>query len=199
MRRADQGYPRGSYDHHYLMSQAPNMQKASYQASAIHEVRQQQGPSPSPSYGMPPGQPLMDPYAQNPYGGTQSPQYQNPSTYPSGTSPFAPGQNPYPQQVQQYAYSGQTQPPVSAEMHPTYTYTTNPTAYGYDPGRTTAPRYTGPGYDTEQDFAMVSSGMGYPATSAPDHRTPMDSRYTPESAYSDRNNRPQPARGERRR
>ncbi|KAK9551669.1 hypothetical protein V6Z77_007796 [Aspergillus fumigatus] len=165
MRRADQGYPR-----------------APYAASSIHEVRQQGGPSPP----QPPSQPYVDPYTQAPYGATQSPPYTAPSSYPSSHSPFAAGQNPYPPQV---PYSAPGQPPVSADMHPSYTYTSN-TGYPYENGRSNAPRYTGPGYETESDYSPVTSGMTYPATTAPDPRIGMDPRYTPEY---DRN-RPQATR-----
>ena len=200
MRRSDAGYPRGSYNHHHQYSQGPNMVPASYQASAIHEVRQEIGPSQTPPFSSAPGQSYsqsyMDPmYAQASYG-TQSPPYQPPPSYPQGHSPFVQGQNPYPQ-AQMPPYSGQTQPPVTAEMHPAYTYAAN-AGYTYDPGRNN-PRYQ-PGYDPEQDYthSPVTSGMAYPATSAPDPRIPMDPRYTPESTYPDRNNRPQPTRGARR-
>lgn len=205
MRRADQGYPRGSYNHHHHMSQGPNVTQAPYQTSMIHEVRQQQGPSsPTPSFSAPGHPPYMEPYSQ--YGATQiqpgstsSPPYQAPPYHP-GHSPFAPGgQNPYPQAP--IGYSGQSQPPITAaEMHPSgYTYTNNP-PYGYDPGRNNAPRYTGSSYEPEHDYSPVTSGMVYPPNTAPDPRIPMDPRYTPESMqYQDRNNRPQPARGERRR
>ncbi|EAL91700.1 hypothetical protein V6Z96_000604 [Aspergillus fumigatus] len=182
MRRADQGYPRGSYIHDYNVRQAPNVVPAPYAASSIHEVRQQGGPSPP----QPPSQPYVDPYTQAPYGATQSPPYTAPSSYPSSHSPFAAGQNPYPPQV---PYSAPGQPPVSADMHPSYTYTSN-TGYPYENGRSNAPRYTGPGYETESDYSPVTSGMTYPATTAPDPRIGMDPRYTPEY---DRN-RPQATR-----
>ncbi|EAW12728.1 putative transcription factor RfeG [Aspergillus clavatus NRRL 1] len=176
MRRADQGYPRGSYNHDYSVSQAPNMIPAQYAASSIHEVRQQTGPSPPPTYSQPPPQPYVDPYAQAPYATTQSPPYTAPSSYPSSHSPFATGQAPYPAQV---PYSAPGQPAVSAEMHPSYTYTSN-TGYAYENGRNNAPRYTGPGYEAESDYSPVTSGMTYPATTAPDPRIGMDPRYTPE-------------------
>ncbi|RMJ26246.1 transcription factor RfeG [Aspergillus sp. HF37] len=172
----------------------------------IHEVRQQQGPSSpaGPQFRVPGQPPYMDLYPQYdatqiPHTSTSSPPYQAP-TYHSGNSPFAPGsQNPYPQPP--IGYPGQNQPPVTtAEMHHSgYTYTTNP-SYGYDPGRNNAPRYTGSSYETEPDYSPVTSGMVYPPNTAPDPRIPMDPRYTPESMqYQDRNNRPQPTRGDRRR
>ncbi|KAA8647096.1 putative transcription factor RfeG [Aspergillus tanneri] len=176
IRRADQGYPR-----------------ANYASSAIHEGRQTQGPSPPPTYSAPPTQSYVDPYAQAGYQQTHSPPYPPPSSYPSNHSPFGgPGQNPYP--PQQIPYSAPSQPPVSTtEMHPTYTYTTT-TGYGYENGRNNAPRYPGPGYEPESEYSPATSGMAYPATTAPDPRIGgIDPRYTPESAYSDRN-RPQPAR-----
>ncbi|PKX97163.1 putative transcription factor RfeG [Aspergillus novofumigatus IBT 16806] len=172
MRRADQGYPRGSYIHDYNVRQAPNVVPAPYASSSIHEVRQQGGPSPPPTYSQPPSQPY--------------PPYTAPSSYPSSHSPFAAGQNPYPPQV---PYSAPGQPAVSADMHPSYTYTSN-TGYPYENGRSNAPRYTGPGYETESDYSPVTSGMTYPATTAPDPRIGMDPRYTPEF---DRN-RPQATR-----
>ncbi|KAI9045343.1 putative transcription factor RfeG [Aspergillus affinis] len=189
IRRADQGYPRGSYIQDYSMSQAPNMVPANYATSSVHEGRQQQGgPSPPPAYSAPPAQPYVDPY-QAGFAQTQSPPYPTPSSYPSNHSPFAPGQNPYPQQI---PYSAPSQPPVSSEMHPTYTYTST-AGYAYENGRNNAPRYPGPGYETESDYSPVTSGMVYPATTAPDPRIGMDPRYTPESAYSG-GSRPQPAR-----
>lgn len=204
MRRADQGYPRGSYNHHLYMRQSPDVVPAPYQTSAIHEVRQEMGPSATPPFSSAPGQSYMDPYAQHPYG-TQSPPYQPPPSYPPGHSPFAQGQVPY-SQAQMPPYSGQSQQPVTAEMqmHPSsYTYVPNTGYSGYDPGRNNAPRYPGPGYEMEQDYSpvttgMVTSTMAYPPTSAPDLRIPMDPRYTPESAYPDRNSRPQPTRSGRR-
>ncbi|GIK00215.1 hypothetical protein Aspvir_004235 [Aspergillus viridinutans] len=186
MRRADQGYPRGSYIHDYNVRAAPNVVPAPYASSSIHEVRQQAGPSPPPTYSQQPSQPYVDPYTQAPYGATQSPSYTAPSSYPSTHSPFAVGQNPYPPQV---PYSAPGQPAVSADMHPSYTYTSN-TGYPYENGRSNAPRYTGPGYETESDYSPVTSGMTYPATTAPDPRIGMDTRYTPEF---DRN-RPQATR-----
>lgn len=214
MRRADQGYPRGSYNHHHPMSQGPNVIQAPYQTSTTHEQRQVQGPSsPAPPFGAPPVQSYTDPYSQHgafqtPYGSTQSPQYPGSSypassypasSYPPGNSPFVPGQNPYP--PGQVPYSGQSQPPVTAAEahHQAYTYTNNP-PYGYDPGRNNAPRYTGSSYEAEQDYSPVTSGIAYPPHTAPDPRISMEQRYTPESmTYQDRNNRPQPARGGERR
>ncbi|EAU33111.1 hypothetical protein ATEG_06567 [Aspergillus terreus NIH2624] len=190
LHRANQGYPRGSYIHDYSMSHAPNRPPASYASSSIHEGRQQGGPSPPPVYSAPPSQTYgVDPYAQSGYSQTQSPPYPNPSSYPpnpSNHSPFA-GQNPYP--AAQVPYTGASQPPVTADMHPTYTYASTP-GYGYE-GRSNAPRYAG--YDPESDYSPVTSGIAYPPTTAPDPRIGMDTRYTPESAYSDRG-RPQPTR-----
>ncbi|KAB8233128.1 hypothetical protein BDV23DRAFT_101088 [Aspergillus alliaceus] len=190
LRRADQGYPRGSYIQDYSVSQPPpNMVPATYASSSIHEGRQQQGPSPPPTYSAPPPQPYVDPYTQPPYGQTQSPQYPVSSSYPANHSPFGSGQTYPPPQV---PYSAPSQPPVSADMHQTYTYTTT-AGYGYENGRNN-PRYPGPGYETESDYSPVTSGIAYPATTAPDPRIGgMDPRYTPESAYSDRS-RPQPTR-----
>ncbi|PWY90845.1 hypothetical protein BO70DRAFT_284110 [Aspergillus heteromorphus CBS 117.55] len=194
LRRADQGYPRGSYIQDYSYSQAPpNMASASYAASTIHEARPQQGgPSPPPTYSAPPPpQQFVDPYAQPVYAATQSPPYPTPASYPANHSPFGSGQNPYP--PPQIPYSAPSQPAVtSAEMHPSsYTYGTG---YGYENGRNNAPRYPGPGYEPEADYPTVTSGIAYPPTTAPDPRIGLDPRYTPESTYSDRS-RPQPARG----
>ncbi|OJJ48381.1 hypothetical protein ASPZODRAFT_1579923 [Penicilliopsis zonata CBS 506.65] len=187
-RRADLGYPRGSYIQDLGKSQAPNVHPANYAASPIHELRQQQGPSP-PTYSAAPAQPYMDPYAQG-YGTTPNPQYPPATTYSSSHSPYGSGQPPY-QPPQQY--SGPSQPAVTTtDMHPTYTYTSN-TGYGYEAGRNNAPRYPGPGYENESEFSPVTSGMAYPPTTAPDPRIGMDPRYTPDSTYSERN-RPQPAR-----
>ncbi|KAL1863593.1 hypothetical protein Plec18167_000688 [Paecilomyces lecythidis] len=189
-RRADLGYPRGSYVQDMNVSPSPNIPPASYAASAIHEMRQQ-GPSPQSYSAAPPQPPHMDPYMQPaPYGGPPNPAYPTPSSY---TQPpyYPPPQNPY---------SGQSQPPVSTpDMHPSYTYTST-AGYAYEPGRNNAPRYPGPGYENDADYAPVTSGIAYPATTAPDPRIGMDPRYTPESAYSDhraQSNRPQQARGDR--
>ncbi|KAF9891189.1 hypothetical protein FE257_004753 [Aspergillus nanangensis] len=193
VRRADQGYPRGSYTHDYSMSHAPNMASATYASSSIHEGRQQQGPSPPPAYSAaPPTQSFVDPYGQPSYQQqTQSPPYPATSSYPSNHSPFGQSQNPYNPQMP--SYSAPNQPPVTSDVHQSYTYTTA-AAYPFENGRNNAPRYPGPGYDTESDYSPVTTGMAYPATTAQDHRMAgMDLRYTPESAYSDRS-RPQPAR-----
>ncbi|RAK98880.1 putative transcription factor RfeG [Aspergillus ibericus CBS 121593] len=195
LRRADQGYPRGSYNQDYSYSQAPNMGSASYPVSAVHEGRQQGGPSPPPAYSAPPPAPqqfVVDPYAQPPYAATQSPPYPPASSYPPNHSPFGTAANPYP--PPQIPYTTSSQPAVTAEMHPTsYTYGTG---YAYENGRNNAPRYPGPGYEPESDYSPVTSGIPYPATTAPDPRIGMDPRYTPEATYppADRN-RPQPARG----
>ncbi|RDK39398.1 hypothetical protein M752DRAFT_56205 [Aspergillus phoenicis ATCC 13157] len=194
IRRADQGYPRGSYQQELNYSQAPSMPPASYQVSAVHEGRQQGGPSPPPAYSAPPPtQPfVVDPYAQS-YQATQSPPYPPASTYTGPNhSPYGSAPNPYPSG--QIPYTTSSQPPVTAEMHPS-SYTYGP-GYVYENGRSNAPRYPGPGYETEQDYSPVTTGIPYPTTTAPDPRIGMDPRYTPEASYppADRN-RPQPARG----
>ncbi|KAJ5618994.1 hypothetical protein N7510_002978 [Penicillium lagena] len=195
-RRADQGYPRGSYTQDMNVTHAPpNTLPATYTGSTIHDGRQPQQPGPSPpTYGAAPAQPYMDPYTQSPYSGNQNapPQYSNaPSSYPSTHSPYGQGQNPYP--PPQVSYSGPSQPVVTAaEMHSSYTYT--PTGYNYEGNRNTAPRYPGPGpgYEAEADYSSpVTSGIPYPTTSAPDPRIGMEPRYTPEY---DRTSRPQAAR-----
>lgn len=189
--RANQGYPRGSYIHDYSMSHAPNMASANYATSSIHEGRQQQGPSPQMAYSAAPSQTYGDPYVQSGYPQTQSPPYPNPSSYPTNHSPFGASQNPYP--PPQIPFSAPSQPPVSGgDMHGSYTYTTAPNPYGYE-GRSGAPRYPGPGYDADSDYSPVTSGIAYPATTAPDARIGGMERFTPESAYSDRS-RPQPTR-----
>ena len=186
-RRADLGYPRGSYVQDVNMSHAPNTVPANYASSAIHEVRQQPGPSP-PTFSAAPAQTYMDPYSQSPYGGSQAAPYNNPpSSYSSTHSPYGSGQAPYP--PPQVSYSGTSQPVVTAaDMHPSsYTYST--TGYGYEGGRN-APRYPGPGYDAESDYSPQTTGMAYPPTTAPDPRIGMEPRYTPEYERS----RPQPTR-----
>lgn len=174
-RRADLGYPR-----------------ANYATSAIHEVRQQQGPSPT-TYSAAPAQAYMDPYSQSPYSGSQSAPYSNPS-YTSTHSPYGQGQAPYP--PPQVTYSG-SQPPVvtTADIHPSsYTYSaTGPTYGGYEGAPRNAPRYAGPGYEADAEYSPVTSGIAYPAsTSAADSRMSgsMEPRYTPEYERS----RPQPTR-----
>lgn len=204
MRRAEQGYPRGSYIHRDHMSRSPNMVEAHYQNSDTHMGRQQYGPS-SP-YGPPVGQSIVDPHgpiqyvnSQPPHGSTQSPSYQ-PQTYTSGNSSFPPNQY-----VPQMSYPGHGQVPSSSDPpqgYPAYTLSNSP-AY-YETARNNAPRYTVPGYEPDQDFhpgfSPGTSGGGYPTTSVPDPRADMDpiARYTPESVH-DRNNRQQPTRPERRR
>ncbi|CAG8245170.1 unnamed protein product [Penicillium olsonii] len=179
-RRADLGYPRGSYIQDMNVSHAPNPPPANYSTSSIHEVRQSQGPSPTP-FTAAPAQSYMDPYSQSPYSGSQSAPYTNPSSYTSSThSPYASGTAPYP--PPQVTYSGASQPIVTAaDMHP-QSYTYAPAGYGgYDNGRSNAPRYPGPGYDADQDYSPVTSGMAYPTTTAPDPRIGgMEPRYTPE-------------------
>ncbi|KAE8146460.1 hypothetical protein BDV25DRAFT_49642 [Aspergillus avenaceus] len=190
LRRADQGYPRGSYLQQSV-SQPPNMVPTTYPpTTTIHETRTQQGPSPPPAYSAPPPpQSYVDPYTQPAYGQTQSPPYPAASSYPANHSPFGSGQTYPPPQL---PYTAPSQPPVSTDMHQTYTYTTT-AGYGFENGRNN-PRYPGPSYETEPDYSPVTSGIAYPATTAPDPRIGgMDPRYTPESAYSDRS-RPQPTR-----
>ncbi|KAJ5104542.1 hypothetical protein NUU61_001889 [Penicillium alfredii] len=175
-RRADLGYPRGSYIQDVNISHAPNTISANYATSDIHEVRQQQGPSPT-TFSAAPAQPYMDPYSQSPYSGSQNAPYTNPSSYTSSHSPYNAGQAPYP--PPQVSYSGPSQPVVTAaDIHQSYTYA--PTGYGYEGGRGNAPRYPGPGYDSQPEYSAVTSGMAYPPTTAPDPRIGMEPRYTPE-------------------
>lgn len=218
MRRTDQGHPRGHYYHndyhmqeYHLPSQGPtasygtSVPPASYGTTApVHEARSSTGPSPPPTYSAPPPQPYMDSYATNPYGPSQSPPYpthSTPSSYPTSHShsPFTPGQNPFPSQ-QMPPFTTSAQPAVSADIHPSYKYTSS--GYGYEGGWNNAPRtYPGAGYDTETEYSPATTGINYPATTAVDHRVPvpgMGLRYTPESTYSDRNRpQPQPARDNR--
>ncbi|KAL2868528.1 putative transcription factor RfeG [Aspergillus lucknowensis] len=179
--RADQGYPRGNYIQDYSYSQ-PNRATPTY-APMHAEVPQGQGPSPPTTLSAP-----LPQYAEQ-YPATTSAQYSNAPSYPPNHSGFGTGQNPYP--PQHVSYTAPNQPPVTTEGHPSYTYA--PSNYGFDNGRNNAPRYAGPGYDPESDYATVTTGMAYPTTAAPDPRIPMEPRYTPESAYSDRS-RPQPTR-----
>ncbi|KAJ5992452.1 hypothetical protein N7451_008176 [Penicillium sp. IBT 35674x] len=185
-RRADLGYPRGSYIQDVNMSHPPNSGAASYATSAVHEVRQQQGPSPT-TFSAAPAQTYME-YPQGSYGGSQNVSYnQPPSSYSSTHSPYGSGQAPYP--PPQVSYSGPPQPVVTAaDMHPTsYTYAAG---YGYEGGRN-APRYPGPGYNDQPDYSPQTTGMSYPTTTAPDPRIGgMEPRYTPEYERS----RPQPTR-----
>lgn len=193
-RRADLGHPRGSYVQDVKISHAPNSVPASYATSAIHEIRQQQGPSP-PTFSATPAQSYPDAYSQSPYSGTQNAPYNNPSSYSSSHSPYGSGQAPYP--PPQVSYSGPSQPVVTAaDMHPTYTYSSS--GYGgYEGGGgggRNAPRYPGPGpgqaFDDQPDYSPATSGMAYPASTAPDPRIGMEARYTPE--YERRG--PQPTR-----
>ncbi|KAJ5495369.1 hypothetical protein N7539_000485 [Penicillium diatomitis] len=190
-RDAEAGHPRGSYIHYVKPSPAPNSVSANYATSAIHEVRQQQGPSPT-TYNAAPAQPYLDPYSQSPYSAGQSAPYPAPA-YTSSHSPYGQGQAPYP--PPQVTYSG-SQPPIvtTADTHPSlYTYTASGHNYsGYEGNSRNAPRYPGPGYD-DSDYSPASSGIGYPAsTSAVDVRmtSSMEPRYTPEYERS----RPQPTR-----
>lgn len=192
-RRADLGYPRGSYIQDVNVSHhTPNSGPANYAASAIHEVRQQQGPSPTFS-AAPVQQPYMDhSYSQSPYSGSQSAPYNNPTTYGSTHSPYGSGQAPYP--PPQVTYGGSQPIVTAADIHPSYTYTASGYGGGYEGGGRNAPRYTGPGYDAELDYSSPqTTGMAYPSTTAPDPRIGMESRYTPEYERS----RPQATRGER--
>ncbi|KAJ5191657.1 uncharacterized protein N7498_010642 [Penicillium cinerascens] len=189
-RRADLGYPRGSYIQDVNPSHAPNNHSANYATSAIHEVRQQPGPSPATFSAAPAQQPYMDSYSQSPYGGSQNAPYNNPSSYTSTHSPYTSSQAPYP--PPQVSYSGPSQPVATgADMHPpSYTYSATGGGYGYEGGGRNAPRYPGPGYDDQSDYSPVTSGMAYPTTTAPDPRIGMEPRYTPEYERS----RPQPTR-----
>ncbi|KAL4954097.1 hypothetical protein BDW69DRAFT_145195 [Aspergillus filifer] len=188
--RADQGYPRGSYTQDYSYSQ-PSRNTPNYATSmggSMHpELSGGQGPSPPTTYAAPPQQ--YDQYHQGGYPSTSSPPYSSAPSYPSNHSGFGTGHNPYP--PQHVPYSSHSQPPVTSEIHPSYTYASS--GYGFENGRNNAPRYAGPGYDTESDYSPVTTGMAYPATTAPDTRIGMEPRYTPDSGYSDRN-RPQPTR-----
>lgn len=187
-RRADLGHPRGSYVQDVKISHAPNS-VPNYATSARHEIRQSQGPSP-PTFSATPAQPYVDAYSQSPYSGTQNAPFNNPSSYSSSHSPYGSGQAPYP--PPQVSYSAPSQPVVTAaDIHPaSYTYST--TGYGYEGGGggRNAPRYPGPGYDDPPEYSPATSGMAYPASTAPDPRIGMEARYTPE--YEQR--RPQPAR-----
>ncbi|OJJ83052.1 putative transcription factor RfeG [Aspergillus glaucus CBS 516.65] len=208
-----------TYGHGASVPPAPSygtsVPPASYGTSApIHEARSSTGPSPPPTYSAPPPQQYMESYATNPYGQAQTPPYSThstPTSYPAthsnhsnhsthstthSHSPFAPGQNQFPSQQQIPPFTTSAQPAVSAEIHPSYKYTSS--GYGYDGGWNNAPRtYPGPGYETETEYSPITTGVNYPATTAADPRMPgMGLRYTPESTYSDRN-RPQPARDNR--
>ncbi|KAJ5602646.1 hypothetical protein N7537_005602 [Penicillium hordei] len=178
-RRADLGYPRGNYIQDTSVSHAPNTSPANYAPAPVHEVRQSQGPSPTP-FTAAPAQSYMDPYSQGSYSGSQNAPYTNPPSYTSAThSPYASSTAPYP--PPQVSYSGSNQPIVTAaDMQHPQSYTYAPTGYGYDNGRSNAPRYPGPGYDAEQEYSTVTSGMSYPTTTAPDPRIGMEPRYTPE-------------------
>lgn len=193
-RRADQGYPRGTYIHDFSVSQAPNRATASY-ASSVPEPRPQPGPSPPPAYSAPPPQ-YIEPYPPQPaYPQSQSPSYPATSTYPPTHPPAFGGsnQNPYP--AQHIPYTAVSQPPVSADVHSGYTYA--PTAYtAYENGRNNAaPRYPGPGYEADPDYSPGSSGIAYPPTSVPDTRI---GGYNTTPDYGDRN-RPRAAGEPRRR
>ncbi|KAL4750893.1 hypothetical protein BDW72DRAFT_203516 [Aspergillus terricola var. indicus] len=187
--RADQGYPRGSYIQDYSYSQ-PSRATPTYSTSmgsSMHpEMSHGQGPSPPTTYAAPPQQ-YSEQYHQSGYPATSSPSYSNAPSYPPNHSGFGTGQPPYPQHI---PYSAPTQPPVTSEVHPSYTYASS--GYGFENGRNNAPRYPGPGYDADSDYSPVTTGMGYPATTAPDPRIGMEPRYTPESTYD--RSRPQPAR-----
>ncbi|KAJ5689169.1 hypothetical protein N7462_003561 [Penicillium macrosclerotiorum] len=193
-RRADLGYPRGSYIQDVNLSHTPNTVPANYATSAIHEVRQQQGPSPPTFSAAPAPQPYMDPYSQSQYSGSQNAPYNNPSSYSSTHSPYGSTQAPYP--PPQVTYSGSQPVVTTADMHPS-SYTYSASGYGYEgSGSRNAPRYPGPGYDAESDYSPVTSGMAYPATTAPDPRIGgggMEARYTPEYERS----RPQQTTRER--
>lgn len=187
-RRADLGYPRGSYVQDVKISHAPNSVPVTYASSSMHEMRQSQGPSP-PTFSATPAQPYGDAYSQSPYSGTQNAPYNNnPASYSSSHSPYGSGQAPYP--PPQVSYSGPSQPVVTAaEIHPgSYTYST--AGYGYEGGGgRNAPRYPGPGYDDQPDYSPATSGMAYPASTAPDPRI-GEARFTPEYERG----RPQPTR-----
>ncbi|KAL4904500.1 hypothetical protein BDW74DRAFT_25568 [Aspergillus multicolor] len=188
--RADQGYPRGSYIQDYSYSQ-PSRATPTYSttmSSSMHpEMSHGQGPSPPTTYAAPPQQ-YSEQYHQSGYPATSSPSYSNAPSYPSNHSGFGAGQAPYP--PQHIPYSAPNQPPVTSEVHPSYTYASS--GYGFENGRNNAPRYPGPGYDADADYSPVTTGMAYPATTAPDPRIGMEPRYTPESTYD--RSRPQPAR-----
>ncbi|KAI9372567.1 hypothetical protein BJX61DRAFT_436472 [Aspergillus egyptiacus] len=189
--RADQGYPRGNYIQDYSYSQ-PNRATPTYAPPMHTEMPQgQPGPSPPTTYAAPPAQ-YADQYPPSGYPTTSTPPYSNAPSYPPNHSSFGTGQAPYhpPSHV---PYSAPSQPPVTSDIHHSYTYA--PSGFGFENGRSNAPRYPGPGYDTESDYSPVTTGMAYPTTTAPDPRIGMEPRYTPESTYPDRN-RPQPTRGE---
>ncbi|KAL6238049.1 hypothetical protein BDW75DRAFT_46597 [Aspergillus navahoensis] len=188
--RADQGYPRGSYIQDYSYSQ-PSRATPTYSTSmgsSMHpEMSHGQGPSPPTTYAAPPQQ-YSEQYHQSGYPTTSSPSYSNAPSYPSNHSGFGTGQPSYP--PQHVPYSAPSQPPVTSEVHPSYTYASS--GYGFENGRNNAPRYPGPGYDADPDYSPVTTGMAYPATTASDPRIGMEPRYTPESTYD--RSRPQPAR-----
>jgi hypothetical protein len=181
-RRANMGYSRGTYVKEARRPRSPNELSGSY-VSPSHELRSQAGPSP-PSYAAAPAA-YADPYAQqSQYGAPPGQSYPTPA-YNTSQSPGY-NQNPYASPPPQIPYSGpgQSQPAISTpEVHqPSYTYSGNPN-YGYERG-SAAPRYAGAGYDNDPEYSPVTSGMGYPAATAPaEARLGMDPRYTPEAAY----------------
>ncbi|EDN02805.1 predicted protein [Histoplasma mississippiense (nom. inval.)] len=188
--RRDQGYPvQGSHHHDPRISPDPNRNSAPYDTSATHESRQQSGPTTYPPAA---GQPYdaYPPAAHPPYSSSQPPPYppaySQPTTYGTIPSTYAPAGGPYPAHSQP--------PPVSS---PEYTYegTTQYPPYNNDPRAN--PRYPGPSYENESEYPpAVTSSIGYPPTTIPDHRAPMvDSRYPPDSSY--RSSGPPPSRDRR--
>jgi len=156
-RRADSGYPR-----------------VTYAASNIHEMRQQGGPSPPPPYTAAPG--FMDPYVPAPFPASQPPGYPT-TTYAPPPVQYTSGYS-----VPPNTYTTPVPPVTGGDMHTSYTYaSTNAPGYPYDSGTRTAPRYQ-PGYD---ESPSTTSSMPYPATTAPDTRIGLDSRYPPtETPYT---------------
>ncbi|PGH16300.1 hypothetical protein AJ79_01839 [Helicocarpus griseus UAMH5409] len=176
--RRHEGQPpaSGIHNQEMVMPSEPNRFIGDYNASDTHENRQRTGPSvafaPSPNQYDGYGAPAQYSYSSAQPGPYQ-PSYSQPTTYGAVPPTYAPVGGPYP---------AHSQPPVSS---PEYTYGGDPPYPAYNNDPRANPRYPGPGYDNEPEYApVVTSSMGYPPTTIPDHRAPiMDGRYPPDQAY----------------
>ncbi|KAG0155784.1 hypothetical protein PDIDSM_2957 [Penicillium digitatum] len=171
-RRADLGYPRGNY---LQDTNVPNTASANYAPAAVHEVRQSQGPSPTP-FTAAPAQSYMDPYSQGSYSGSRTSLHKSSTIHIRHSLAICIRYSSVPSTPGFLLWFQSTRRDGCGHATP-QSYTYAPRAMVTTMAEAMLP-IPGPGYDAEQEYSNVTSGMSYPTTSAPDPRIGMEPRYT---------------------
>ncbi|KAK2797487.1 hypothetical protein FQN50_009170 [Emmonsiellopsis sp. PD_5] len=157
---------------------ASNLPASYYPSSATHSNRQQTGPT-GGGYGPGPSAPYDNyPPNHNPYAPGPNAPGANPQAYPMGYPPATTYSNVPTTYASAPGDYQSSQAPVTTHE---YTYG-SPTAYPYNGAD---PRAQPRAYN-ESEYPL-SSGIGYPPTSAPDSRPMMDTRYSGDPSYPDHN------------